>query len=116
MASDFSKDVLDVERHYTRNWFTNWVATRLLKYDLKHHTPHSYNLSRWLLGFANLVRSASPRDGYEWVDRRTSLFSRLDVEQQAELLAGSLRSEDGKSGEKSSVSKASPRDTKESTK
>lgn len=91
MASDFEKDRLEVERYYTRNWFTNFVGYRLLRYDLKHHKTFSYRLSRWLVGFANLLASASPRDGYEWVDRRTSLFSKLHPEQQAELISESFK-------------------------
>lgn len=91
MASDFDKDDLEVKRYYTRTRFTLFIARLLLKYDLKHHTSLSYRFSYWLVGFANLLRSASPRDGFEWVDRRTSLFSKLHPEQQSELIARSLK-------------------------
>ena len=90
MSSDFDKDQLDVKRHYSRNWFTQWSANFLTRYNFKT----GYNLANWLVGYANLLRSASPRDGYEWVDRRTSLFAKHDAEQQGQLIADSLNSEE----------------------
>lgn len=89
MSSDFDKDALDVERHYTRNWFTHKSSSWLRR----HHFGLSYALAEWLVGYANMLRSASTRDGYEWVDRRTSLFSKYGANEQAELLVDQLNSE-----------------------
>ena len=94
MSSDFDKDDLDVERHYSRNWLTSWVSLRLLKHDLKHHTSYCYNLAQWLMGFANQLRSASPRDGYEWVDRRKSAWSQMDNTQKVREIEASLKADD----------------------
>lgn len=95
MSSDFPKDALDVERHYTSNWFTNFVSYRLKKYDLKHRTPYSYKLAEWLVGICNVLRSASPRDGYEWIDRRTSKWSQMDDVQKAREINQSIAEKDG---------------------
>lgn len=91
MASDFDEDALDVDRHYSHNWFTLWSANFLIRRNFKL----AYNLAEWLVGYANMLRSASPRDGYEWVDRRTSLFSKLHPEQQGELLKELTQSKTG---------------------
>lgn len=95
MSSDFDKDTLDVERHYSRNWFTTYSANFLHKHSFKT----AYALARWLVGYANVLRSASPRDGYEWVDRRSSLFAKHDAESQAQLVADSLKSLTNKGSE-----------------
>lgn len=77
-------------RHYTRNWFTSYVSDKLLRHDLKHGSSYSYRLAEWVMGFANLLRSASPRDGYEWVDRRTSAWSQMDDTQKIREIDTSL--------------------------
>jgi hypothetical protein len=89
MSSDFDKDSLDVDRHYSKNWFTQKTANIFLKHNFKL----GYKLVEWLVGYANVLISASPRDGYEWLDRRTLLFSKYDAELQGSLLAELLNEE-----------------------
>lgn len=86
MSSDFDKDDLEVERNYRGGYLFCKLHYYILRHDLKHRGSVGYKFAELLVGCANRLRSASPQDGYEWVDRRTSLFSKLAPEQQIELI------------------------------
>jgi hypothetical protein len=89
MSSDFEKVALDVDRHYSQNWFTRWSSNLFTK----HNFTAGYHLAEWLVGYANMLRSASPRDGYEWVDRRTSAWSQMDDRQKIREIESSIMEE-----------------------
>lgn len=93
MSSDFDKDALEVERNYSHNWLTIRSARFMIK-----HNIWWFKLAEWLVGYANVLRMASDRDGYEWVDRRTSDWSQMDDRQKVREVNKSLNEEEQNAG------------------